>query len=90
MFRINFCNRALISDISRDDCRNVLETIRYLTKRSKGCLTREGMLHMMFKQGQCDQKKWGRIRGFNTLGKVIIGVKFKDGIEQTQTNQVAA
>ena len=27
-------------------------TIRHRTKRSKGCLTRDGMLHMMFKLGQ--------------------------------------
>ena len=31
-------------------------TIRHRTKRSKGCLTRDGMLHMMFKLGQCAQK----------------------------------
>ena len=65
-------------------------TIRHRTKRSKGCLTREGMLHMMFKLGQCAQKNWRRIRGFNTLGKVITGVKFKDGIEVTKINQAAA
>jgi putative transposase len=28
-------------------------TIRHRTKRSKGCLSRDGMLHMMFKLGQC-------------------------------------
>jgi len=28
-------------------------TIRHRTKRSKGCLSRSGMLHMMFKLGQC-------------------------------------
>ena len=28
-------------------------TIRHRTKRSRGCLTRDGMLHMMFKLGQC-------------------------------------
>lgn len=65
-------------------------TIRHRTKRSKGCLTREGMLHMMFKLGQCAQKKWRRIRGFSTLGKVITGVKFKDGIEVIKINQAAA
>ena len=33
-------------------------TIRHRTKRSKGCLSRDGMLHMMFKLGQCAEKKW--------------------------------
>jgi len=65
-------------------------TIRHRTKRSKGCLTRDGMLHMMFKLGQCAQKNWRRQRGFNYLAKVISGVKFRDGIEVTESNQVAA
>lgn len=65
-------------------------TIRHRTKRSKGCLTRDGMLHMMFKLGQCAQKNWRRLRGFDYLAKVITGVKFKDGIEVTQADQKAA
>jgi len=65
-------------------------TIRHRTKRSKGCLTRDGMLHMMFKLGQCAQKNWRRQRGFNYLAKVITGVKFRDGIEVTESNQAAA
>jgi transposase-like protein len=65
-------------------------TIRHRTKRSKGCLSRDGMLHMMFKLGQCAEKKWRRLRGFDYLAKVIIGIKFKDGIEVTDVDQVAA
>jgi transposase-like protein len=65
-------------------------TIRHRTKRCKGCLTRNGMLHMMFKLGQCAEKKWRRLRGFDYLAKVITGVKFKDGIEVTEIDQVAA
>jgi len=65
-------------------------TIRHRTKRSKGCLTRDGMLHMMYKLGMCAQKNWRRQRGFDYLAKVITGVKFKDGIEVTESDQVAA
>ncbi len=65
-------------------------TIRHRTKRSKGCLTRDGMLHMMFKLGQCAEKNWRRLRGFDYLAKVITGVKFKDGIEVTKIDQAAA
>ena len=65
-------------------------TIRHRTKQSKGCLTRDGMLHMMFKLGQCAEKNWRRQRGFNYLAKVITGVKFKDGIEVTKSNRAAA
>ena len=65
-------------------------TIRHRTKRSKGCLNRDGILHMMFKIGQCAEENWRKLRGFDYLAKVIIGVKFKDGIETTQNNQSAA
>jgi putative transposase len=65
-------------------------TIRHRTKRSKGCLSRDGMLHMMFKLGQCAEKKWRRLRGFDYLTKVITGVKFKDGVEVTEIDLVAA
>jgi len=65
-------------------------TIRHRTKRSKGCLSRDGMLQMMFKLGQCAEKKWRKLRGFDYLAKVVTGVKFKDGIEVTADDQVAA
>jgi len=65
-------------------------TIRHRTKRSKGCLSRDGMLHMMFKLGQCAEKKWRRLRGFDYLAKVVTGIKFKDGVEVTGVDQVAA
>jgi len=65
-------------------------TIRHRTKRSKGCLTRNGMLHMIFKLGMCAEKNWRRLRGFNYLAKVITGIKFEDGIEVTEVDQVAA
>ena len=65
-------------------------TIRHRTKRSKGCLSRDGMLHMMFKLGLCAQKNWRRLRGFNYLGQVITGVKFRDGIEVKTVDQAAA
>jgi len=65
-------------------------TIRHRTKRTKGCLTREGMLHMMFKLGQCAEKSWRRLRGFRQLEKVGKGILFLDGIEETTIDPVAA
>ena len=65
-------------------------TIRHRTRRSKGCLSRDGMLHMMFKLGQCAEKKWRRLRGFDSLTKVMTGLKFKDGVEVTDVDLVAA
>lgn len=65
-------------------------TIRHRTKRSKGGLSREGMLHMMFKLSQCAEKRWRRLRGFDYLAKVIEGVKFRDGVEVISDNRKAA
>ena len=59
-------------------------TVRQRTERTKGCLTREGMLSMIFKLGLCAEKNWRRLRGFQWLAKVVGGVKFRDGIEVQQ------
>lgn len=64
---------------------NVIEstfaTIRHRTDRTKGCLTRAGMLAMMFKLAMSAEHGWRRLRGFEWLAKVIRGVKFRDGVE---------
>lgn len=65
-------------------------TIRHRTKRSKGCLARDGMLHMLFKLGKCAQDNWRRLRGFTHLADVIEGINFKDGIKQSQPETAAA
>ena len=60
-------------------------TIRHRTDRARGCVTRTTMLTMIFKLGMCAEKRWRRIRGFQSLAKVIAGVKFRDGIEVTES-----
>jgi len=56
----------------------------------KGCVTRDSLLHMMFKLGECAEKNWRKLRGFAYLAKVIKGVKFVNGEEIEQPGQVAA
>lgn len=63
---------------------STFSTVRHRTKRAKGCLSRDGMLQMMFKLGQGAEQNWRRLRGFEDLNKVITGVKFKDGVEIKQ------
>jgi len=65
-------------------------TIRHRTTRTKGCLTRDGMLHMMFKLGRCAEKNWRRLRGFRQLAQVIKGIQFIDGSEVPRQEPVAA
>ena len=45
------------------------------------CLTRDGMLAMIYKLGVSAEKSWRRLRGFEWLAKVVEGVKFRDGID---------
>jgi len=53
-------------------------------------VTRDSMLHMMFKFGECAEKNWRKLRGFAYLVKVVEGVKFVNGEEIQQQDQVAA
>ena len=64
--------------------------IRHQTKRTKGCLSRDGMLHMMFKLGQCAEKSWRKLRGFAHLADVIEGVDFLNGIKSPTQDQATA
>ena len=42
-------------------------TIRHRTRRAKGCLSRDSMLHMIFKLGECAQQNWRRRRPGNSV-----------------------
>src|SRR5256714_487267 len=56
-------------------------TVRHRTIRSKGCLSNNTALAMVFKLVEGAQKSWRRIDGPNQLPKLILGVKFTDGVE---------
>lgn len=67
---------------------NVIEsafaTIRHRTDRTKGCVTRDTMLALIYKLGMEAEKSWQRLRGFDHLAKVISGVRFRDGVEMKE------
>ena len=65
-------------------------TVRHRTKRTKGCLSRETALVMVFKLIKTAEKTWRRLDGKNQLPKVITGVKFCDGCEVIFDNTIAA
>jgi len=56
-------------------------TVRHWTDRTKGCLTRDGMLAMIYKHGLCAGCRWRRLRGFESRAKIVDAVKFRDGVE---------
>ena len=66
-------------------------TIRHRTDRSRGCVTKESILTMIFKLGLCAGKKWRKIRGFKHLATILEGRTFKDGIlDESDQKQDAA
>ena len=65
-------------------------TVRHRTVRSRGCLSNKTALAMIFKLTQAAEKRWHRLRGHHQLPKVILGVKFNDGIEVVRSQAQAA
>lgn len=65
-------------------------TVRHRTQRSKGCLSRQTALIMVFKLIKTAEKTWRRLEGKNQLPKVITGVKFSDGYEVITNSDHAA
>jgi putative transposase len=64
-------------------------TVRHRTARSKGCLSHETGMIMVFKLILAAQSSWRLLNGQNQLPKVITGVKFADGIEVNQKRAAA-
>jgi len=56
----------------------------------KCCLNRDCVLHMLFKLGQCSEKRRRSLLGFDYLAKFIEGIQFSDGIEVIPEIRIAA
>jgi putative transposase len=70
---------------------SVFATVRHRTVRSKGCLSNKTALAMVFKLAEDAEKtSWRRLNGHNQLPKLILGVKFTDGIEVVRSQAQAA
>jgi putative transposase len=66
-------------------------TVRLRTDKTKGCLSRQTALAMVFKLAKTAERHWRRLDGSERLAQVIEGVRFRDG-EPTQAagDQAAA
>jgi putative transposase len=73
---------------------NVIEssfaTVRHRTVRSKGCLSNKTALAMIFKLAEAAEKSWRRLDGHSQLPKIILGVRFTDGIEVVRSQAQTA
>ena len=67
-------------------------TVRLRTSKTRGCVSRGGMLAMVFKLTKVAEQKWYKLKGSEFLVQVIQGIRFKDGFKdgtQVNTHKVA-
>jgi putative transposase len=66
-------------------------TVRLRTDKTKGCLSRQTALAMVFKLAKSAERHWRRLDGSERLGQLIQGVRFRDGEPiQAAEDQAAA
>ena len=69
-------------------------TVKLRTAKTRGCLSRQTMLTMVFKLCQDAEKRWRRLQSYRRLGEVIENVKFVNGVREDEilvlTNQLLA
>ena len=64
-------------------------TVRLRTAKTRGCVSREGILAMVFMLVKSAERRWLKLRGATRLAEVIQGVSFKDGIREDQEKMAA-
>jgi len=68
---------------------STFSTVKLRTAKTRGCVSRAGMLAMVFKLTKTAEQKWRTLKGYKLLAQVVRGVKFKDGLQE-EAHQVAA
>ena len=64
-------------------------TVRLRTTKTRGCVSRTGLLAMVFKLTKTAEQTWRTLKGHALLAQVVQGVKFKDGLQEGQTRIAA-
>jgi transposase-like protein len=76
---------------STNPIESTFATVRLRTDKTKGCLSRQTALAMVFKLAQSAERHWRRLDGSERLAQVIQGVRFRDGEPvQAAEDQAAA
>ena len=65
-------------------------TVRLRTDKTKGCLSRETALAIVFKLARSAETSWRRLNGATRLGQLIAGIRFRDGEAVTNLEEHAA
>ena len=69
---------------------SVFATVRHRTVRTKGALSQKTVKLMVFTLIKAASKKWRRLNGTNLLPRVIQGVKFTDGVAESDATKSRA
>ena len=69
---------------------SVFATVRHRTVRTKGALSQKTAKLMVFTLVMAASRTWRRLKGENQLPKVVTGVRFRDGVEVTETSDQRA
>ena len=64
-------------------------TVRLRTDKTRGCVSRESILAMVFMLVKSAERHWRKLNGIPRLAQVIEGVVFKDGVRE-DVEQIAA
>jgi transposase-like protein len=64
---------------SSNPIESTFATVRLRTDKTKGCLSRDTALAMVFKLAKSAERHWRRLDGANRLGQLIEGIEFRDG-----------
>jgi putative transposase len=65
-------------------------TVRLRTAKTKGCLSRQTALAMVFKLAKSAERHWRCLDGSERLGQLIQGVQFRDGEPMQAAEEQAA
>jgi putative transposase len=65
-------------------------TVRLRTAKTRGCVSRAGILAMVFKLTKSAEQRWRKLKGAARLAQVVQGVKFKDGLQEDEAQRIAA
>lgn len=69
---------------------SVFATVRHRTQRTKGALSQKTVKLMVFTLIRAASQKWRRLNGANQLPRVIEGVRFTDGIANSNPVKTSA
>ena len=75
---------------SSNPIESTFATVRLRTDKTKGCLSRETALAMVFRLAKSAERHWRRLDGANRLGQLIEGVRFRDGQAVQDAEEQAA